>query len=139
MSEQDCEADFTKAVEIVMTLADSDKVIGHAANGRGEGHSSAYAEAKAQAELHRARRLELMNLKAEGKLVDRAEATEIGVRIFAEIRTAFLALGRRVADKAAGQTAREVTRIIDSEVRDVLTTLADEARFIRALDDEALS
>ncbi|MDI4236803.1 hypothetical protein OZ411_28730 [Bradyrhizobium sp. Arg237L] len=140
ITEAQAEADFDNAVEAVTAIADTAKVIGHAASGRGEGSSNAYAEARAQAELHRARKLELQNAKLEGSLVDRDAVTATGARIIAEVRTALLALGHRVASKAMGKTdAREIARIVEAEVRDVLGVLADEEKFFAALQAEALS
>ncbi|MDD1522641.1 MULTISPECIES: hypothetical protein [Bradyrhizobium] len=48
LTERDCEADFSKAIENVAAIADTDRIIGHAANGRGEGggNSSDYAAAR---------------------------------------------------------------------------------------------
>jgi hypothetical protein len=139
MSEQDCEADFAKAVETVSALADTDRVMGHAANGRGEGgHISELAAAKGEAEKYRAEKLRLQNAKLAGHLVDRDAVTETGVRMLAKIRTTFLALGHRVADKAVGKDAREIARIVEAEVRGVLAGLADEEKFLAALEDEAL-
>jgi hypothetical protein len=142
MTEQDAQADFAKAVEIVKAVADTDRIIGHAVNGRGEGgnQTSAYAQAKAQAELHRARKLELLNAKLEGQLVDRAAITETGVRLIAEVRTALLSLGPRIAPKVADKSdTREIARIVETEVRDVLGNLSDEERFFAALEAEALN
>jgi hypothetical protein len=143
MTEQDAQADFAKAVEIVKAVADTDRIIGHAVNGRGEGggkQTSAYAQAKAQAELHRARKLELLNAKLEGSLVDRENVTVTGARIIAEVRTALLSLGPRIAPKVADKSdTREIARIVETEVRDVLGNLADEERFFAALESESLN
>lgn len=144
LSEQQCEADFKSAVETVAALADADRVLGHATNGRGAGgHSNvtdALAEAKAHAERLRARKLEIENAKAEGRLVDRDAVTVTGARIIADVRTALLSLGHRVAAKVAGKTdTREIARIVETEVRDVLGALADEAKFFAALEAEALT
>jgi|GEM_PF-2800936 len=143
MSEAQAGAEFINAVEIARDWADTDKVIGHSASGRGEGGnrtSSAYADAKAQSELHRARKLELQNAKLEGSLVDREAVTETGIRVLSEVRTAILSLGNRVAPNLVGKSdVREIARIIEAEARDVLTSLADEKKFFDALNDEAFS
>lgn len=98
------------------------------------------AKAKAQAELHRARKLELLNAKLEGSLIDRANVTETGARIIAEVRTALLSLGPRIAPKVADKNdTREIARIVETEVRDVLGNLADEERFFAALESESLN
>ncbi|MDH8447746.1 hypothetical protein QIG43_28250, partial [Klebsiella pneumoniae] len=58
----------------------------------------------------------------------------------AEARTALLSLGYRLAEKVAGKSdTREIARIVESEVRDVLGALADEDRFFAALEAEALA
>lgn len=144
ITERQAGADFARAVETVKAWADSDRVLGHAASGRGEGgdssRTSALAEAKAQAERFRARKLELQNAQLEGSLISREAVTATGARIFAEARTALLSLGHRLASKVAGKTdTREIARIVESEVRDVLSVLADETIFFEALEAEALS
>ena len=143
MSEQACEADFAKAVEIVIAFSDTARVVGHAANGRGEGGSrevSALAEAKAKREIQQVRRLEIQNAKAVGKLIDRDAVTATGMHIIATARTALLSLGYRLAEKVAGKTdVKEIARIVESEVRDVLGVLADETAFFEALEIEALT
>jgi hypothetical protein len=142
MSEQDCEANFGKATENVRALVDSDRVLGHSASGRGEGggNSTAYADAKAQTELYRAEKFRLQNEKLAGRLIDRQDVTDTGIRILANVRTAFLALGLRVADRLVGKTdAREIARAIEAEARTVLGELANDEKFFEALDIEALS
>ncbi len=142
MSEEECAADFAKAVETVKAWADSDKVLGHSASGRGEGggNGSAYTEAKAQTELYRAEKFRLQNEKLAGRLIDRQDVTDTGIRILADARTAFLSLGHRLADKLAGMTdAREIARAIEAEARIVLGELADEKKFFEALEIEALT
>lgn len=136
--------DFNRAVEIVSSLADTARVVGHAANGRGDGGNtavaSAFGEAKARRELLQIRKLEIENAKAEGELIARDAVTATGVHIITTARTALLTLGYRAAEKVAGKTdAREIARIIDAEVRDVLGALADETRFLAALEADALS
>jgi hypothetical protein len=136
--------DFAQAVEIVNALADTARVVGHAANGRGEGGSTAAASALADAKVRRetlqARKLEIENAKAEGRLIDREAVTATGAHIIATARTALLSLGYRVAEKVAGKAdVREIARIVENEVRDVLGILADETTFFAALEADALS
>jgi hypothetical protein len=72
-------------------------------------------------------------------LVSRADVTDTGARILAEVRTALLSLGPRIAPKVANESdTREIARIVETEVRDVLGNLADEERFFAALESEAL-
>jgi len=143
MSELRAGEDFTKAVEIARNWADSDRVLGHFASGRGEGGnraSSAYSDAKAQSELHRARKLELQNAVLEGSLIDRQSVTDTGARIIAEVRTTLLSLGHRIAPNVVGKTdQREVAQIIETAIRDALGSLSDEKRFFAALEADALS
>jgi hypothetical protein len=143
MTEQDCAADFAKAVEIVSTLADNARVVGHATNGRGEGGGaevSAFADAKARREELQVRKLEIANAKAEGRLIDRDAVTATGTHIIATARTALLSLGHRVAEKVAGKTdTKEIARIVEAEVRDVLGVLGDPEKFFAALDIDTLS
>lgn len=138
------EVGIAKAVETVTAIADPARIIGHAVNGRGEGEHSATTDALAEAKAHaarlQARKLELQNARLEGSLISREAVTATGIRIIAEVRTALLALGYRLADKVAGKTdVQEIARITESEVRAVLGELADEARFFAALESEALS
>lgn len=141
LTEQQAEADFASAIETVEAWADSDRVLGHAASGRGEGggNSTAYTEAKAHTERLRARKLEIQNAQAERSLISREAVTETGVRIIATVQVGLLALGYRVADKVAGKSdTTEIARIIETEVRDVLGVLADPDRFFEVLEAEAL-
>ncbi|MGY4325701.1 hypothetical protein ACVWWG_000115 [Bradyrhizobium sp. LB7.2] len=135
---------FEEGLNLARSIADAARVIGHAANGRGEGGYSAVtdalAEARAHAERLRARKIELQNAQLEGSLISREAVTATGQRILAEARTALLSLGHRLAPKVAGKTdAREIARIVETEVRDVLGALADDKRFFAALEAETLS
>lgn len=135
---------FEEASRLVQSIADTARVIGHAANGRGEGgHYSStdtFAEAKAHSERMRARKIELQNAQLEGELISRKAVTETGARIIADVRTALLSLGYRLAEKIAGKTdVREIAGITEAEIRDVLGVLADEKRFFDQLEAEALS
>jgi hypothetical protein len=140
MSEQDAQADFAKAVEIVRAVADADRIIGHAANGRGEGATSnAFAEVKAEEARHRIEKMRLQNERLRGSLVDRADVTETLARMMADLRTAMLAVSGRLAPKLAGQTdVRAIAKNIDAEIRDALTVFANE-EFFAALEREVFS
>ena len=135
--------DFDKAVEIVGAHADPARIAGHASSGRGEGGNGdvkTFSDIRAVSEGHRARKLELDNLKAEGRLIDRETVTETGISIIAAARTALLSLGHRTAAKVAGKTdIAEIARLIETEVRDVLGVLADDDKFLAALEAEVLS
>lgn len=138
------EVSFEEGLRLARSIADPARVIGHAANGRGEGgHSTVtdtLAEAKAHAERLRARKIELLNAKLEGSLIPREAVTATGARILAEARTALMSLGHRLAPRVAGKTdTREIARIVENEVRDVLGGLANDDRFFAELEAEALS
>jgi hypothetical protein len=140
MTEQDAQADFAKAVEIVKTVADADRIIGHATNGRGEGVPiDALAEAKAEETRLRTEKMRLQNERLRGSLVDRADVTETLTRMMADLRTAMLAVSGKLAQKLAGQTdVRAIAKKIDAEIRDALTVFANE-EFFAALEREAFS
>ncbi|MEW6395297.1 MAG: hypothetical protein AB1582_12170 [Pseudomonadota bacterium] len=131
---------FDDAVAAVREIADPARLVGHAATRVTESGGSAMREARIRSEELKARRLEIENQKAEGALVSREAVTDTGARIIAEARTALLSLGYRLAEKVAGKSdTREIARIVESEVRDVLGALADEDRFFAALEAEALA
>lgn len=132
------EYSFDDAVAAVKAIVDPARLVGHAAT-RTAG-STALREVRIRLEALKARKLEIENQKAEGALISREAVTETGARIIAEARTALLSLGYRVAEKIAGKTdAREIARIVESEVRDVLGVVANEDKFFTALEAEALS
>jgi predicted transcriptional regulator len=131
--------DFAQAVEIVKSVADPARIAGHAVT-RGNGSGSALSDARTRFEALKARKLELENAKAEGRLIDREAVTATGAHIIATARAALLSLGYRVAEKVAGKTdVREIARIVEAEVRDVLGVLADETTFFAALEADALT
>jgi hypothetical protein len=135
---------FAEAVEAVKAIADTSRVIGHAANGRGEGGSSSHVQALGEAKVRReslqARRLEIENAKAEGSLIDRDAVTETGINVIVAARTAILALGYRCAERVAVLTdVKEIAKIIEDEARIVLSALADPQTFLDAIEMGALS
>lgn len=131
--------DFEQAVDIVKAVADPARVSGHAVT-RGGGSGTALGDARTRFENLKARKLEIENQKAEGALISRDAVTATGAHIIATARTALLSLGYRVAEKVAGKTdVREITRIVEAEVRDVLGVLANETTFFAALEADALS
>jgi hypothetical protein len=140
LTEQQAEADFANTVTVVTAWADSDRVVGHATNGRGGGgHVSELAQARAESERHRAEKMRLQNERLRGSLIDRAAATETVTRLLGDFRTALLAMNGKLAPKLVGLSdVRAISRIIDTEVRDTLTAFADEG-FTAALDSEALN
>ncbi len=97
-------------------------------------------DARTRHEELKAKRLEIENAKAEGELISRDAVTATGVHIIATARTALLSLGYRLAEKVAGKTdVKEIARIVEAEVRDVLGVLADETKFFAALEADTLS
>jgi hypothetical protein len=132
--------DFGAAVAAVNANADPARVAGHAVTRDNGGAESPMMAARVRHEALKARRLEIENAKAEGALISRDAVTATGVHIITTTRTALLTLGHRCSEKVAGKTdVREITRLIDAEVRDVLGALADETQFLAALDADALS
>lgn len=134
--------DFDKAVEIVRASADPLRVMGHALNGRGVGGhgTDGFAEAKATSERHRARKLEIQNAQLEASLISREAVNATCTYILSEIRAAVAPLGYRLAEKLLGVTDPKVfARVVEAEVRAVLGTLADEDRFFKTIEDEALA
>jgi hypothetical protein len=130
---------FEKAVQIVRAVADSARISGHAANGRGEGGDESrnpFVEAKARAELARARKIELQVARDEGKLIDREAVAGTGEAIIAHARAAILSLGHRVAPQLIGKTdIREIATIIEGEARIVLKGIADPDAFLAQIDE----
>jgi hypothetical protein len=134
----DSEISYSEAVEIVNDVADPGRIVSHAAT-RGRANTELSA-ARARFEELKARKLEIENQKAEGALISREAVTVTGAHIIATARTALLSLGYRLAEKVAGNTdVREITRIVEAEVQDVLGALADESQFFAALEADALS
>lgn len=132
--------DFDAAVAAVNANADPARVAGHAVTRDNGAASSPMMEARVHFETLKAKRLEIENAKAEGQLVSREAVTATGVHIITTARTALLTLGYRAAEKVAGKTdVREIARLIDAEVRDVLGALADETKFFAALEADALT
>jgi hypothetical protein len=137
MRPEQAEENFDNAVEIVRSVVDNECVIGHQATR--VTMNPAIANSRRRLEELKAKQLEIEIQQTERKLVSRDSVTETGARIFAEIRTALLSLGPRIAPKAINKAdAREIARIVETEVRDVLGQLADEDRFFTALESEAL-
>lgn len=128
------------AAELVRAYVDQARHVGHGAGGRGLGASSPLSEVQVRLTEARARKLEIETAEAEGRLVSREAVTETGVRVIAAARTALLSLGNRLAEKLAGKTdLKEIAHIVETEVRDLLGVLADDAKFFEALEAEALS
>ena len=135
--------DFEKAVEIVEAHADPARIAGHASTGRGEGGNEdikAYSDIRSISEGHRARKLELENLQAERKLVDRASVNDTIVAIISEARTAYMGLGVRCAPKLVGATdVKEIVHLIEGEIRPILDALADDLAFFERQEQFVLS
>jgi hypothetical protein len=130
---------FDEAVAAVNAIADPARVNGHAVT-RGNGDGGAMLDARTRHEHLKARRLEIENQKLEGGLISREAVTATGIHVITTVRTAWLTLGHRCAEKVAGKTdLREIARIVDAEIRDVLGALADETKFLAALEVDALS
>jgi hypothetical protein len=131
--------DFDAAVAAVNAIADPARINGHAVT-RGNAGNGAMADARTRHEELKARRLEIDNAKAEGQLISRDAVTATGVHIITMARTALLSLGHRLAEKVANMSdVKEISRIIESEVRTVLGALSDPEAFLSAVEAEALN
>ncbi len=132
---------YAEAVAAVNANADPARVNGHAATRVSEnGGGGKMLDARTRHEELKARKLEIENQKLEGELISREAVTATGIHIITTTRTALLTLGSRVAEKIAGKTdVREIARLVDAEVRDVLGVLSDPETFLAALEADALS
>lgn len=131
---------FDEAVAAVKAIADPARVSGHAVTRGNAGNGGAMLDARTRHEELKARRLEIENQRLEGDLISRDGVTATGIHIITTTRTALLTLGHRCAEKVAGKTdVREIARIVDAEVRDILGALSDETKFLAALEADALS
>lgn len=129
---------FEEGAEIVRAVADPARVNGHAATRVSS--NPALTDVRRRHEDLKARQLELEIAQQEGRLIDREAVTATGAHIIATARTALLSLGHRVATKIAGKTdVKEIARIVEAEVRDVLGVLGDPDKFFAALETDALS
>lgn len=132
--------DFAAGVAAVKAIADPARVIAHAVTRGYGGNGSEYSNARAHYERLRAQKLEIENRKLEGDLISREAVTATCISIIATGRTALLSVGNRAAEKVANKSdVREIARLIESEIRDVLGALGDEHKFLAALEAEALS
>ena len=127
-----------EGAEIVRSFVDPARVNGHQATRVTT--NPGLRDARTRHEELKARKLELETGQLEGRLVDRHAVMETGVHIIASVRTSLLALGHRLSSKLAGKTdTKEIARIVEDEVRDVLGALADPEAFFAALEADALS
>jgi hypothetical protein len=132
--------DFEAAVAAVNANADPARVNGHAVTRGNAGNGGAMMDARTRHEELKARKLEIENARLEGELISRDAVTASGIHIITTTRTALLTLGYRLAEKVANKSdVREIARIVDAEVRDVLGALADETTFFAALEADALT
>jgi hypothetical protein len=132
--------DFDAAVAAVNAIADPARVNGHAVTRGNAGNGGAMLDVRTRHEALKARQLEIEIRELEGDLISRADVTATGIHVITTARIALLTLGHRCAEKVASKTdVREIARVIDVEVRDVLGVLADEQTFLAALEADALS
>jgi hypothetical protein len=128
-----------EAVAAVNAISDPARINGHAAS-RAGGNGGAMQDARTRHEELKARRLEIDNAKAEGELISREAVTVTGISIITTARTALLSLGHRLAEKVANKAdVKEISKIIEDEVRVVLGAISDPQTFLAALETEALS
>jgi hypothetical protein len=127
-----------EGVSIVQAVADPARIVGHQLTRVST--NPGLTDARTRHEGLKARKLELETAKLEGQLIDREAVTATGAHIIATARTALLSLGYRLAEKVANKSdVREIARIVEAEVRDVLGGLTDESAFFAALEADALS
>jgi hypothetical protein len=88
---------YDEALKLAQNIVDPVRVVGHKATRVSS--NPAMTDARTRHEELKARQLELQNAKLEGSLIDRNAVTETGARIIAEVRTALLSLGPRIAPK----------------------------------------
>jgi hypothetical protein len=130
---------FDEAVAAVKANADPARLNGHAVT-RGNGDGGAMLDARTRHEHLKARRLEIENQKLEGDLISREAVTATCITIITTARTALLTIGSRAAEKVANKSdVREIARLIEFEIRDVLGALGDEQKFLEAMEADALS
>lgn len=116
----------------VAKTTDPGKVAGHSVLGRGSfdpgNRFTALADARADAERARARKLTLAAEQAEGNLIARQQVRSAAENVVIKARAAFLSLGQRVAPKIVGETdERRIVQIVEDEARSILGGLADLA------------
>jgi hypothetical protein len=132
--------DFDAAVAAVSANADPARVNGHAVTRGNAGNGGAMMDARTRHEELKARKLEIENARLEGDLISREAVTATGISIITTARTALLTLGYRLAEKVANKSdVREIAKIIEAEVRDVLSALSDPEKFLAVVEAEALS
>jgi hypothetical protein len=126
--------DEVSALAALAAQVDPARTAGHAAAGLGDVSSkpiSAYADARANSERMRARKLELEILSRSGELVDREQVKQIGTSLITSARIALLAVPSKVAPKLLDiKNALDAQRIVDQAIRDALGDLADELKFV---------
>jgi hypothetical protein len=122
------------ALAALAEQVDPARTAGHAAAGQGDVTGkpiSAYADARANSERMRARKLELEILSRSGELVDREQVKQIGISIITSARIALLAVPSKVAPKLLDiKHALDAQRIVEEAIRDALGDLADELKFV---------
>jgi hypothetical protein len=127
-----------EGAEIVRAISDPARVNGHKAT-RVTSNPD-LRDARTRHEDLKARKLELETGQLEGRLIDREAVTATGMHIITTARTALLSLGHRIADKVANKSdTKEIARIVENEIRDVLGVLGDPDKFFAALEIDALS
>lgn len=133
---------YAAAAEAIRIRLDEAKITGHRNAGRASNGASLDDEArralnasKAEAEQMRARKLRLEVERKEGNLVERSAVEKAGLHVIVAARTAFLALGAKVAPRLLHLAdERQIAKIIEDEARIALGALSD----IEAFLDEVL-
>ncbi len=132
--------DRDDAAEAIELRKDEATTNGNRLAGRAGGISDdaargALAASKAESERMRARKLRLEVERREGNLVERSAVETTGLHVIVAARTAFLALGAKVAPRLLHLAdERQIAKIIEDEARIALGALSD----IEAFLDEVL-
>jgi hypothetical protein len=133
--DKDGKYDSARAIEALTAFSDADKALGLALAGanpeKQTDHLAQLASAKAQAEMARARKLEIEVAQKEGRLVSR-EAVETATAEFATYaRNSLLGLPAKIAHRFVGvRSAEDAERILDEAIRDELSNLSDVDNYV---------
>lgn len=126
--------DRAEALAVLAANVDPARVAGHSASGRGavaSAETSRLSNSRAKAEDWRARKIELEVKVKEGLFVSRTDVTAAGAHICASARQAFLAIGRKLGPRLAGETdANVIAHMIEDEARAALGVLVSDETFL---------
>lgn len=133
--DKDGKYDSARAIEALTAFSDADKALGLALAGanpeKKNDHLAQLASAKAQAEIARARKLEIEVAQKEGRLVSREAAQNAANEFATYTRNSLLGLPAKIAHRFVGvRSAEDAERILDEAIRDELTALSDVDSYV---------